>query len=131
MEIGAAVAHSQVPDLLAGAHVLVMASEEPEAFSRLVLEAFAVGTPVVGTTIGGTGEVLREGDTGLTFAPGNARELSNQLLRLIADDALRARLVASARRLVEERYSLSFTVDQIEVLLREAAERARPASATG
>lgn len=128
MEFGAPVAHSEVASLLAGAHVLVFASEEPEAFSRLVLEAFAVGTPVIGTPIGGTGEVLREGDTGLTFAPGNSRELSNQLKRLLADEGLRARLVANARKLVESRYSLGFTVDQIEALLREAVERARSAT---
>jgi glycosyltransferase involved in cell wall biosynthesis len=126
VEFGAAVPHSEVPGLLANAHVLVCASEEPEAFSRLVLEAYAVGTPVVGTTLGGTGEVLHEGETGLTFAPGNARELSNQLKRVIGDGALRARLVANARKLVEERYSLGFTVDQIEALLAEAVARARP-----
>lgn len=128
IEFGAPVPHSDVPSLLAAAHVLVFASEEPEAFSRLVLEAFAVGTPVVGTPIGGTAEVLREGETGLTFAPGNSRELSNQLKRLLGDEGLRARLVANARKLVETRYSLGFTVDQIEVLLREAAEGARSAA---
>src|SRR5262249_46347644 len=119
VEFGAPVPHSDVPALLADAHVLVFASEEPEPFSRLVLEAFAVGTPVVGTTIGGRGEVLREGETGLTFAPGNSRELSNQLQRLVGDPALRDRLVRTARKLVEERYALSFTVDQIETLLVE------------
>jgi len=126
VEFGAPVPHSEVPALIANAHVLVIASEEPEAFSRLVLEAYAVGTPVVGTTLGGTGEVLHEGETGLTFAPGNSRELSNQLKRLIGDADLGARLVANARRLVEERYSLGFTVGQIEALLAEAVQRARP-----
>jgi glycosyltransferase involved in cell wall biosynthesis len=130
VEFGAAVPHSDVPELLANAHVLVVASEEPEAFSRLVLESFAVGTPVVGTTLGGTGEVLHEGETGLTFAPGNARELSNQLKRVTSDAALRAKLVAGARKLVEERYSLGFTVDQIEALLAEAVRRARPDAET-
>jgi glycosyltransferase involved in cell wall biosynthesis len=130
VEFGAAVPHSEVPALLAAASVLVFASEDPEPFSRLVLESFAVGTPVVGTTIGGTGEVLREGETGLTFAPGNARELSNQLKRVLGDEALRARLVANARKLVEERYALGFTVDQIEALLREAVLRARPDAET-
>jgi glycogen(starch) synthase len=125
IEFGAPVPHSDVAQLLAGAHVLAFVSEEPEAFSRLVLEAFAVGTPVVGTTIGGTGEVLREGETGLTFPPGNARALSNQLGRLFSDAPLRERLIKNARKLVEERYSLGFTVDQIEALLRDAVQRAR------
>ena len=126
IEIGAPVAHSEVPALLAQAHALVLSSEEPEAFSRLVLEAFATGTPVIGTTIGGTAEVLKEGETGLTFPPGNSRALSNQMGRLFGDAALRERLVRGARKLVEERYSLGFTVDQIEALLREAAARAHP-----
>ena len=125
VEFGAAVPHAEVPGLLADAHVLVCASEEPEAFSRLVLEAFAVGTPVVGTTIGGTGEVLKDGETGLAFAPGNARQLSNQLQLLLRDAALRERLVRNARKLVEESYSLGFTVDQIEALLRQAVAAAR------
>jgi glycosyltransferase involved in cell wall biosynthesis len=128
IEFGAPVPHSAVPDLLGQAHVLVFASEEPEPFSRLVLEAFAVGTPVVGTTIGGTGEVLHEGETGLTFAPGNSRELSNQLQRLLRDPALCDRLVKNARKLVEESYALSFTVGQIETLLAEAKEVACPAT---
>jgi glycosyltransferase involved in cell wall biosynthesis len=121
------VEHAEVPSLLRGVHALVFPSEEPEAFSRLVLEAFATGTPVVGTTLGGTAEVLREGETGLTHAPGNARELADQLARLLGDADLRARLVRNARSLVETSYSLGFTVSQIEVLLRDARRRAAPA----
>lgn len=128
IEFGAQVPHTEVPSLLAAAHVLVFASEEPEPFSRLILESFAVGTPVVGTTIGGTGDVLREGETGLTFAPGNAFELSRQLRRILGDATLRASLVRNARKLVEESYSLRYTVDQIEDLLREAAQRAKTAA---
>jgi glycosyltransferase involved in cell wall biosynthesis len=125
-----AIEHREVPETLASADVLLFTSEAPEAFSRLVLEAFAVGTPVVGTTLGGTAEVLREGETGLTFPPGNARALADQVRRILGDAALRARIVANARRLVETRYSLGFTVEQIEGLLREASDRAKaPADA--
>lgn len=124
VRISVEVPHDSVPELLRGADVLVFPSEQPEAFSRLVLEAFASGTPVVGTTLGGTGEVLVEGETGLTFAPGNAHELADQIRRLLGDGALRERLVRNARRLVEERYSLGFTVDSIEALLREARDGA-------
>jgi glycogen(starch) synthase len=121
----AAVPHSETPAVLADAHVLVASSEEPEAFSRLVLEAFAVGTPVVGTTIGGTGEVLVDGETGLAYPPGDSNALAAALARLFGDDALRARVVANARRLVEQRYSLDGTVARIEELLADAARKAR------
>lgn len=131
IEFGAPVEREQVPGLLAEANVLVFSSEEPEAFSRLVLEAFAVGTPVVGTTIGGTGEVLIEGETGLTFIPGNSRDLARQLKRLLGDEELRARLVRNARKLVEERYAIGFTVDQVAALLAEASARAKAEGAAG
>jgi glycosyltransferase involved in cell wall biosynthesis len=124
VRIGEPVEHALVPSLLHDSHALVFTSEQPEAFSRLVLEAFACGTPVVGTTLGGTGEVLIEGETGLTYPPGNARALADQLRRLLGDDELRARLVARARELVTTRYSLGFLVDQIESLLRAAHAKA-------
>ena len=125
IQIGAPVEHEDVPDMLAQAHVLVFPTEEPESFSRLVLEAFAVGTPVVGTTLGGTGEVLLEGKTGLTFDPGNAHQLAAQLKRVLTDASFRHELVRNARALVQNRYALGFTVTQIETLLREAAQGAR------
>ncbi len=114
------IPHAQIPDTIRSAHALVFCSEEPEPFSRLVLEAFACGTPVVGTTIGGTGEVLVDGETGLTYEPGDARQLAAQLARVLSDAPLRDRLVANARTLVETRYGLGSTVTQIEALLREA-----------
>jgi glycogen synthase len=123
------VPHEDVPAMLRDVHALLFASEEPEAFSRLVLESFACGTPVVGTTLGGTGEVLLEGETGLTFQPGNARQLADQLRRVLTDAELRARLVANARSLVETKYALGYTVGQIEALLREAHAAASPAPA--
>lgn len=120
LEIRGPVPHAEVPGLLAEADALVFPSEEPEAFSRLVLESFAVGTPVVGTTLGGTGEVLRDGETGLTFPPGNAPELARGLHRILEDAPLRERLVRAARELVQSRYSITYTADQIETLLRGA-----------
>ncbi|MCE9636390.1 MAG: glycosyltransferase family 4 protein [Planctomycetes bacterium] len=127
VRLGSPVSHDEIADLLRDAHVLAFCSEEPEAFSRLVLESFACGTPVVGTTIGGTGEVLIEGETGLTYPPGNARALADQLRRMFDDAPLRERLVANARELVESKYAIGFTVQQIEALLREARTRASSA----
>ena len=124
VRIGEPVDHAAVAGHLHAAHALVFPCEQPEAFSRLVLEAFACGTPVVGTTLGGTAEVLIDGETGLTHAPGNARQLADQIARVLSDAALRERIVAGARELVTSRYALGWTVDQIEELLRDARARA-------
>jgi glycosyltransferase involved in cell wall biosynthesis len=92
-----------------------------------VLEAFAVGTPVVGTTLGGTAKVLHDLETGMVFPPGDAEVLASQITRICADAELRAAVIANARKLVEETYSLSATVSQIEGFLREAVASAAPA----
>jgi glycosyltransferase involved in cell wall biosynthesis len=125
VEFGGRALPQDVPQLLQEAHVLAVPSEEPGGFPRLVLEAFATGTPVIGTPLGGRADVLREGETALTFAPGNSRELSNQLLRLLREATLRERLVRNARELVATRFALGYTVDQIERVLREEVAMAR------
>jgi glycogen synthase len=119
------IPHDGIPEVLASGHVLVFASEQPEPFSRMVLEAFAVGTPVAGTTIGGTGKVLRDGQTGVEFEPGDASGLAAAVLRL-EDRELRSRVIENGLSLVRERYSLDATVDQIEGLLREARSSSAP-----
>jgi len=131
-ELADPVAHARVAQVLAEGHVLVFPSEGDEPFSRMVLEGFAVGAPVIGTTLGGTGQVLRDEETGLVFPPGDADALATQLRRIVEDAALRERTVAAARRLVEERYSLAATVSHIERMLRSAAGRSglRSGSAT-
>jgi glycosyltransferase involved in cell wall biosynthesis len=67
-----------------------------------ILEAMALGTPVVSTRKGAEGLEVRDG-VHLLLAD-SAAELAAQTLRLIESPALRARLAADARRLVEERY---------------------------
>jgi glycosyltransferase involved in cell wall biosynthesis len=109
--------HDAVPRVMSEGHLLVFGSEGPEAFSRMVLEAFAVGTPVVGTTLGGTAQVLRDGDTGYVFAPGDADDLARQIRRAADDAPLREDVVARARELVASRYTIEHTVSQIEAVL--------------
>lgn len=112
------IAHDDVPRAMSQGHLLVFGSEGPEAFSRMVLEAFAVGTPVVGTTLGGTAQVLHDGQTGYVFEPGDAADLARQVRRAADDADLRRGVVARARELVVTRYSIESTVDRIEALLR-------------
>lgn len=47
-----------------------------------VLEGMATGLPVIGALTGGTGEILVEGETGLTFAAGDSEGLARQIRRL-------------------------------------------------
>lgn len=108
------VQRSMVPAVLARYDGLVFPSEWDEPFARTVLEAMAAGLPVIGTTTGGTGEILIDGETGLTYGAGDADGLSAQILRLAVDPALQRRLSDSGRRVVRQRYTLARMVDELE-----------------
>lgn len=119
----------RMPAALVGNVALILPSVVAEALPRIMLEAMAAGLVVIGTTTGGTGEVLREGDTGLTFDAGDAAGLARQIERLAADPALRARLAAAGREVVLREFDIGHTVDQLEALLCRAARLNEAAAA--
>ena len=123
------VPRDEMPAALARETVLILPSLVAEALPRVMLEAMAAGLAVIGTTTGGTGEVLREGETGLTFRAGDAADLARQIERLAGDPALRARLAAAGRELVLRDFSIDHTVDQLEALLRRIARQQEVATA--
>jgi len=71
-----------------------------ETISQTAPEAFACGTPVVASDVGGIPEIVRHGETGLLARPQDSESLAAQLTVLAADAALRQRLAAAGRDLV-------------------------------
>lgn len=65
--------------LIGEARALVLPSEWYENAPVSILEAYALGTPVIGARIGGIPEMIREGETGWTAEAGNASDLAAQL----------------------------------------------------
>ena len=123
IEFSAPVSRTELPALLRSAHVLVVGDSESEAFPRTLLQAFAVGTPVVGTAIGPSADALIEGKTGLVFDVGNSHALARQLSRILQEPELREEITRTARKLVERRYAIGYTTTQIERVLQRAAAR--------
>lgn len=117
-----AVPRVQVPAVLSAHDVLLFTSEWEEPFARSVLEAMAAGLVVIGTTTGGTGEILREGETGLTYDAGDAEGLAAQICRIVDDAALRRRLSEAGRRIVRQQYTLTRMVDDLERELQASAQ---------
>jgi glycosyltransferase involved in cell wall biosynthesis len=73
-----------------------------ENLPHTVLEALAVGTPVIATTVGGVPEVVHDGENGLLVAPGDVEAMAQAIRRVATDDAFRAALADAAARSVEE-----------------------------
>ncbi|MBV8599627.1 MAG: glycosyltransferase family 4 protein [Actinobacteria bacterium] len=67
-----------------------------ENFPHTVVEALAVGTPVIATDVGGVAEVVRDGENGLLVPAGDAPAFAAAVRRYVTDEALAARLRAAA-----------------------------------
>ncbi|MGA8196731.1 MAG: glycosyltransferase family 4 protein [Acetobacteraceae bacterium] len=97
-----------MPGALMLADVVVHASTEPEAFGRVVIEAQAMGRPVIASDLGGPVETVEHGVTGWRVPPGDAGALAaaiEQVLELPA--AVRADLGIRARAAVQRGYTVA------------------------
>jgi glycosyltransferase involved in cell wall biosynthesis len=108
------VTREQMPDILKQYDVLIFPSTWEEPLARMVQEAMAAGLVVVGTTTGGTKEVLIEDKTGLTFPVEDAKHLSEQILRLRKDPNLLATLSQNGQKLILDHFDISRMIDEIE-----------------
>jgi glycosyltransferase involved in cell wall biosynthesis len=88
--------------LFAGAAFLAFPSEWYENAPMTILEAFASGKPVIGSRIGGTPEMVREGKTGLLFEPGDVEDLRRAINQLFSDKSLIIQMGRTARKQVEK-----------------------------
>jgi glycosyltransferase involved in cell wall biosynthesis len=82
------------------------------------IEALAAGKPVVATRVGGVPDVVRDGEDGLLAEVGAIDDLSEALIRLARDPALRERMGASGRVHVAGRYGVGRLVDEMDALYR-------------
>ncbi|HEX5368922.1 MAG TPA: glycosyltransferase family 4 protein [Dehalococcoidia bacterium] len=94
----------ELQGLLRSAICAVVPSDWYENAPMSVLEAYACGTPVVASHIGGLPELVHEGETGLLFQPGNSAELRGQIELLLSRPDLAIEMGRAARSLAEERF---------------------------
>jgi glycosyltransferase involved in cell wall biosynthesis len=93
-----------------------------ENLPHTVLEALAVGSPVIATSVGGVPEVVRDGENGLLVPAHDPQALARAIRRFFADEALRAQLAAAAPGSVAG-YTEDAVFSRIEERLAEAARR--------
>jgi glycosyltransferase involved in cell wall biosynthesis/protein-tyrosine-phosphatase len=97
-------ARSDVYDLVAAMDMFVLPSLN-EGLPMAILEAMALGTPVVATDVGGLPEVIRHCATGLLVPPGDERALADACVSLARDPERARELANQGRRVVEDRFS--------------------------
>lgn len=99
---------------IANADVLALPSFM-EGLPVVLMEAMALGVPVVATRVAGIPELVRDSETGLLFDPADWRGLADAIAAL-ADRGLRARLAAAGRRRIEEEFAIGRAVAPLSAL---------------
>jgi glycosyltransferase involved in cell wall biosynthesis len=92
-----------------------------ESYPRVVLEAMALGLPLVTTPVFGITEQARAEVNALFFAPGNSGELKEALVRIVEDDALRQRFAANSSTLFKGLMQYDDMIERYAKTMREAA----------
>ncbi|ASW57750.1 glycosyl transferase family 1 [Plantactinospora sp. KBS50] len=112
---------------LAEARILVAPSKtaddgDAEGLPTTILEAAALGVPVVSTYHSGIPEAVLDGETGLLCPEADPVALAAAIDRLLADDGLRERLGRQARRRVRERFDIAVQTRRLERLYAATAK---------
>jgi glycosyltransferase involved in cell wall biosynthesis len=119
------VPHDEILRLMARCTLLLFPSAWGEPLSRVLLEASALGAPIVAMPTGGTPDIVVDGESGLLAA--SVEQFGRAMGRLLADTSERQRLGAGARRVARQRFAAEVVLPQVEHLYhRLLAEVAPP-----
>ena len=94
-----------VERMYAAMDILVLPSTCDEAFGMVIIEAMAMGRPVIGTRVGGIPELICSGENGLLVPPGDATALADAIKKYLDDGEFAAGIALSGRRTVEAAFS--------------------------
>jgi len=108
---------NDVPHLMRFCDVIVLSSVHPEACPRTVLEAMACGKPVVGTALGGTCELIEDGQSGRLVRERDSSLLAEVISELLADNSSREIMGRRARLRAQQLFSARSHCTQIQSIL--------------
>ena len=95
-----------IPEVMAALDVLVLPSIRSEAASQVIPQALAVGTPVVASDMGGSGELIHDGETGRLVPAGDVAALAAAILDCLTDPARARAMARRGQSIVRQHHSL-------------------------
>jgi glycosyltransferase involved in cell wall biosynthesis len=113
--------HRGLGELLTESSAAILPSHE-ENFSLAVLSAMAVGTPLIATRVGGTGELVEHGDNGVLCPPGDVGALRAAIAQLYDEPGRAAELAARGRRRVRDDFTWGAAARKFESVYERAGK---------
>jgi len=110
--------HSEIPEFLKDADLFVLPSLW-EGMPNVILEAMASGVPSVATEVGGTTELVSDGETGFLVPPADSGALARKIISLLKDEELRTRMGRNALERARSHFSPGRMIDRNEQLYDE------------
>ena len=93
-----------------------------ETFGLLIIESFACGKPVIASRLGAMAEIIRHGETGLLFNPGDAQDLAQKLKWAVEHKKEMKRMGINARKEFEEKYTAEKNYAMLMNIYQKAIE---------
>jgi glycosyltransferase involved in cell wall biosynthesis len=112
--------HESVGPLLKELDLLVVPSPSHESTTRVVLEAYSAGTPVIAFATGGIPEIIADGETGMLVTPATPEALAAAIQVATRQPLVLASMARAARRKWEEEYTVSRYQAQVLGAIEEA-----------
>ncbi|MBN1551488.1 glycosyltransferase family 4 protein [bacterium] len=102
-----------IPNIMAGLDLLITPSRE-EAFGRVLLEAMAVGTPIIASHVGGIPEIISSPELGILVESQNVEQITDAVHNLFLHPELRRKISEKTREHVRKEYSITLHAKRIQ-----------------
>ena len=109
------VDYSVLPTYLQCADVFVRPSLS-EGLGTAFLEAMAAGLPIIGPSVGGIGDFLQDGETGLFCVPLDYENIASKISDILKDDNLRSKLIHNGQELIRSKYDWNVIAEKMHTL---------------
>ncbi len=117
---------SDIPDVLRGSEMVVLPSIYGENLPTVLMEAGGCARPVIASDVGGIGDIVADGETGLLVPPGEEQRLAGAITRLLDEPQFATQLGLAGRQRMERLFEARIWAANLRSVYERAIE-SRPA----
>lgn len=117
---------AEVYELMSQAHCVIMPGRWAEPFGRVAIEAFAAGTPVIATKLGGVAEIVEHSRTGFLVPPNDVAGFADAIRQIVSNESLANSMAGAALDSFRNKYSAESNYRLLMDIYHHAIETKKP-----